>query len=76
MLLKAVASPDWPAVASISHRMKGASRTVGATPLADACEALEFAARASDAHAVTAGMAPFDVELGRLNEYLRERYPA
>jgi signal transduction histidine kinase/CHASE3 domain sensor protein/ActR/RegA family two-component response regulator/HPt (histidine-containing phosphotransfer) domain-containing protein len=76
MLLKAVADPDWAAVASISHRMKGASRTVGATPLAGACEAIELAARASDAHAVAAGMAPFDVELVRLNEYLRERYPA
>jgi two-component system, NarL family, sensor histidine kinase EvgS len=76
MLLRAVADPDWAAVASISHRMKGASRTVGATPFAGACEAIELAARASDARAVTAGMAPFDVELVRLNEYLRERYPA
>ncbi|HEX7607078.1 MAG TPA: response regulator, partial [Usitatibacter sp.] len=76
LLLRAIADPHWPEVASISHRMKGASRTVGATPLAVACEAIELAARAGDAGAVTAGMAPFGAEIERLNQYLRERFPA
>ena len=76
LLLRAIADPQWPEVASISHRMKGASRTVGATPLAVACEAIELAARAGDAGAVTAGMAPFGAELERLNQYLRGRFPA
>ncbi|MGZ5067145.1 MAG: ATP-binding protein [Usitatibacter sp.] len=76
LLARAIADPRWPEVASISHRMKGASRIVGATPFAEACSAIEKAARAADAGAVTAGMVPLGAELARLNEYLRARYAA
>ena len=53
-----------------AHRMKGASRTIGAHALAEACARLEEAARANDWATVTATLDPFRREMARLEDYL------
>jgi PAS domain S-box-containing protein len=45
---------DFAALGLPAHSLKGASRTIGAKPLADACEALEAAARRGDPEAAAA----------------------
>ncbi|MGI8894473.1 MAG: ATP-binding protein [Casimicrobiaceae bacterium] len=48
MLKHAIAKSDSPQVARATHRIKGASRTVGALGLASVCERIEHACRAND----------------------------
>jgi HPt (histidine-containing phosphotransfer) domain-containing protein len=47
---------DLSALACPAHALKGASRTIGARQLADACEALELAARRADLEAARAAV--------------------
>lgn len=52
-----------------AHRMKGASRMVGAHPLARACEALEQALRCgepSDARMVQAALQPLHTQVAEI----------
>jgi PAS domain S-box-containing protein len=72
LLKLAVDGRDLPQFVIMSHRIKGASRTVGATALAAVCERLERAGRAGDWKAVTYGMQAFDHETGRLDAYCKE----
>ncbi len=53
-----------------SHRVKGASRMVGATPLAEVCERIERAGHANDWAAIAADRGALLRELERLNDYL------
>jgi HPt (histidine-containing phosphotransfer) domain-containing protein len=54
-----------------AHRIKGASRTVGALALGEASERLELAGRAGDWHAVGSHMKAFEHEVGRLDDYVK-----
>jgi CheY-like chemotaxis protein len=70
-LRQAVQNEDLKQVVHASHRIKGASRTVGAVALASICESLERAGLAQDLAAVSANMCAFDDELERLNAFIR-----
>ncbi len=59
-------------VITASHRIKVASRAIGAIPLATVCEHLERASRAGDWNEIDVNMWTFHVELGRLNAYIEE----
>jgi signal transduction histidine kinase/FixJ family two-component response regulator len=72
MLRRAVDKSDFAAVATASHRIKGASKMVGATALVGVCERLERASSASDWKSVAANMDVFGHELERLNAYCEE----
>jgi CheY-like chemotaxis protein len=65
----AVASRDVPALVAMSHRMKGASRTMGASALGAVCERLENAGRIEDWAAIEATMAEFQTEMQRLDAH-------
>lgn len=69
MLQRAVGDCDIGQVTHAAHRIKGASRTIGATGLATVCERLEHAARANDWGAIAAHMAAFHRELECVNAY-------
>jgi CheY-like chemotaxis protein/HPt (histidine-containing phosphotransfer) domain-containing protein len=72
MLRRAVDKSDFAAVATASHRIKGASKMIGATALAGVCERLERAGSASDWKSVVSNMDVFGHELERLNAYCEE----
>ncbi len=69
MLKLAVDKRDIPQVTIALDRIMGASRTVGAMPLAAACGRLERASAAGDWKSVKAYMGAFQRELERLNSY-------
>jgi HPt (histidine-containing phosphotransfer) domain-containing protein len=69
MLAEAVAENDIHRVMRAAHRITGASRMVGATGLAGACERLEHASRSNDWKTIEANMASYHQELKRLNLY-------
>jgi PAS domain S-box-containing protein len=69
LLSRAVMSVDLPGVTAGSHRIKGASRSVGAVALAAVCERIEHAARVTDWIAIEANMGAFRRETARLNAY-------
>lgn len=70
MLEQAVAKNDIPQVTRASHRIKGASRMVGAMGVAGVCERIEQASRANDWPTVEASMGAFHQEWMRLNAHL------
>jgi len=70
MLRHAVAQADAPMATRISHRIKGASRMVGARRLASVCEEIETSSRAGDWGAIAQRMAEFQLEMQNLNSYL------
>ena len=72
MLKRAVDRSDIPEVTRASHRIKGASRTVGAIALAAVCDRLERASRVSDWKSIEANMGAFHHEMERLNSYCEE----
>jgi HPt (histidine-containing phosphotransfer) domain-containing protein len=55
-------------VVRASHRIQGASASIGAASLAGACEKLESAGRANDWLSVLSSMNAFDRELEQLQE--------
>jgi signal transduction histidine kinase/DNA-binding response OmpR family regulator len=59
-------------VTTAAHRIKGASKMIGATGLAAVCECLERASRAGDWLMVRANMGAFEHEVERLNHYCEE----
>jgi signal transduction histidine kinase/CHASE3 domain sensor protein/DNA-binding response OmpR family regulator len=72
MLKRAVDSSNSLEVITASHRIKGASKMIGAMGLAAVCERLERACRADEWPAVLADMGAFEHELERLNHYCEE----
>jgi PAS domain S-box-containing protein len=72
MLKRAVAESNIREVTTASHRIKGASKMIGAMGLAAVCERMERASRADDWPAVRANMGAFEHELERLNHYCEE----
>ena len=69
MLKQAVANSDIPQVRRASHRIKGASKMVGAMELASVCEHIEHASRANDWNTIRVYMDAFHQEWMRLNAY-------
>jgi signal transduction histidine kinase/CheY-like chemotaxis protein len=72
MLKRAVDGSNSLEVTTASHRIKGASKMIGAMGLAAVCERLERASRADDWLTVRANMGAFEHELERLNQYCEE----
>jgi signal transduction histidine kinase/CheY-like chemotaxis protein/HPt (histidine-containing phosphotransfer) domain-containing protein len=70
MLRDALEKHDISLVTHASHRIKGASRTVGAIMLAEVCERIERAGRANDWSAIAANRDALERELERLNAWL------
>jgi len=69
-LLAAIEARDIAGVTQAAHRIKGASRSLGARPLAEVCQRMEVAARSRDWTAIIANRDAFRREVGRLNAYL------
>jgi CheY-like chemotaxis protein len=69
-LAAAIDSADRDRIRRMSHRMKGASRMVGAFSLAAICERIESASRTDDATAIAAQTAPLRREVERLREFV------
>ncbi len=69
-LLQAIAAADAAATVHAAHRIKGASRLVGATGFAQICAELEAAGHSYDAVQVSALLPRLHSELKRLNDYL------
>ena len=74
-LTLALESRDSGDITRIAHRLKGASRTVGATDLATASEQMESAGRADDPAAISAAREPLFVEVERLRKHLAGLQP-
>ena len=69
---EALVRRDLPAIVRAAHRIKGASRMVGAQDLGTVCAAIEQAGRAEDLTAVLAEEPRLQRELTRLAEYLEQ----
>jgi PAS domain S-box-containing protein len=69
----ALESKDLPAAQGIFHRMKGASRMIGAGIFAAACERLELAAGSADWTALEAALPALRFELQQLHAYIGRR---
>ena len=67
---QAINDSDSRTLARAAHRIKGASRLVGAHPLALACERMERAGHSEDWGEVSAGLESFRQEQERLHAYL------
>lgn len=65
-LAVAFGGDDIEAVMHAAHRIKGASRMVGATPMAEVAERIEMAARKGDWDTLRANRTAFEQELARL----------
>jgi signal transduction histidine kinase/CheY-like chemotaxis protein len=72
-LHEAYAQRDTAAVVAACHRIKGATRTIGALALAAACERIDSSCRGGDWSGAADGMKSFDRELDRLNTYIDSR---
>jgi signal transduction histidine kinase/CheY-like chemotaxis protein/HPt (histidine-containing phosphotransfer) domain-containing protein len=66
----AIAARDSAQVVQTAHRIKGASRSVGAIALSDAAARLELAARAGSWDGIADNRAPVRREVERLNDYV------
>jgi signal transduction histidine kinase/DNA-binding NarL/FixJ family response regulator len=63
-------------VMAACHRIKGASKTLGAMALSECCERIEVACRAGDWTAAASGMRAFERELARLDAFIDARSAA
>jgi HPt (histidine-containing phosphotransfer) domain-containing protein len=70
-LREALAGEDVAAIARAAHRVKGASRMIGAQPFADVAGRIEEAARTENRAAVRGCVTDFEREQARLVERLR-----
>jgi len=68
----ALAARDAQQITLASHRIRGASRAIGAIALAAVCERLERAGRAGDWQAIEVDIGAFQLERERLNSYCEE----
>jgi HPt (histidine-containing phosphotransfer) domain-containing protein len=75
-LRDAIAKGDVMAVVRWSHRVKGASRMIGATLFSEAAERIEHAARKGTFSAVQKCVPGFEREHTRLVNYLTEQTSA
>ena len=66
----AVCEGDAPGAVVASHRISGAGRMIGAIGLAEACERIESAGRASDLMGLRVNMAALQLEVERVNACL------
>jgi PAS domain S-box-containing protein len=71
VLRQALAQSNLPEARRIAHRMRGASRMVGANALARACEGVERAAQSDDEKEAAAAIEGIEREMDRLREYLK-----
>ena len=71
-LKEACRNKEMPLIADLAHRLKSPAKSVGAMRLAELCEDLEEAGRASDLKAVEKGLPRFEREAARVGAYLRE----
>lgn len=71
VLRETLAGADVAAIARAAHRVKGASRMIGAQPFADVAERIEEAARTENRAAVRGCVTDFEREQARLVECLR-----
>ncbi|MGQ0799357.1 MAG: response regulator [Pseudomarimonas sp.] len=71
-LWQAITAGNATAIMHAAHRIKGASRLVGASAFAQICAELEAAAHTYDADRVSALLPRFHLELKRLNDYLNQ----
>jgi signal transduction histidine kinase/DNA-binding response OmpR family regulator len=69
-LQRAVEAHDTLQVTDAAHRIKGASKTIGARALAEVCARIEAAARSNDWPSVIGNLDAFRREAARLNAYL------
>jgi len=69
-LRSAVARKDVAGIIEITHRMKGAGRTIGAFPMAVLCERIERAAEEGRVDAAVAAMPALEDELQRATRFL------
>ena len=70
-LRQALTGENCGAIAKSAHRVKGASRMIGAQPYANVAERIERAGRDSDLAAARACIADFEREQARLAAYLQ-----
>jgi HPt (histidine-containing phosphotransfer) domain-containing protein len=68
-LRRAIEHRDTSEVVRLSHKIKGASRMIGAHELADVCERLERAGRSNDVSGITANTQTLDAAMRRLNRF-------
>jgi len=68
----ALTKQDLPATGRVAHRMKGASRMVGARELAAVCETIEHAARQGDPDGLDPAKVALDRALVRLEANVAE----
>jgi signal transduction histidine kinase/CheY-like chemotaxis protein len=73
LLHEAYSQWDTAAVVVACHRIKGATRTIGALALAEACERIESSGRGGDWSGAGDAMKSFARELDRLNTYIDSR---
>ena len=76
LLFNALDQREQNTVLHASHRIKGASRAIGATPLADVCERIEKAARAGDWEDILGAREALQEQTERLLEHIKTRIPA
>jgi two-component system sensor histidine kinase EvgS len=69
-LAQAVSDKDFARTKLLSHRIKGASKMVGAAALATVCERIHRASQGADTAAIDNHMVAFRRELQRLNAHL------
>ena len=72
-LRRAVSDGNGTKVARMAHRIKGASKTVGAEELARVCDRLERASREFNWKSVETQMVAFEAEWRRLSAHLDAR---
>jgi HPt (histidine-containing phosphotransfer) domain-containing protein len=70
LLSGAVDARDLPQVKRLAHRIKGASRTLGAEALAFTCQSIEAAARDEDWEAIAVALEALQAEVARLGDYI------
>jgi len=75
-LLQGISARDIGSVLHTSHRIKGASRAIGAVALADVCERLEKGAKSGDWAQIDGARGALIVERDRLIDYLEAREKA
>ena len=74
LLRRAADESDFDSLVRASHRIKGASRTIGAMALASVCERIERAGRTRDPATIAVEMPRFDQEDQRLDAYFKGRF--
>jgi two-component system sensor histidine kinase EvgS len=75
-LREAVAAGNAGEISKAAHRVKGASRMIGASAVADLAEKIELAGRNGDLDAIHGAMPAFEIEHQLLLNFLRSETEA